>query len=201
MKKTLICVIVVVCVALVGVIGVKNLNLGVDEDITLNVSTIKEILEPASDLVALKYNYAQFDTYEKSKEIKLNNKKVDVPFTKDQIVFTYAGTISLGIDLSQVSYEVDEENKVITCTLPEVKIVAHETDESQFQEFEIKNSFLTKTSWTDFNKISAELKENQEESVLKDKKVIEEVEQNAQKVISSFLKSADSAKDYEVEFI
>ena len=203
MKKRLIQFVLLAVVVCFAIIGVKSIfvNVDVQDDIDLTSSTIAQILEPASDLVTLKYNYEQFDTYEKSKKITLKKQKVDMPFTTDQIVFTYGGCIALGVDLEEIEYDIDMENKLISCKLPDVKVISHETDESKFQEFEIKNSIFTKTTWTDFNKISAELKQNQEENVLKDETVIEAVNENAQEVISKFLKSANETKEYDVEFI
>lgn len=205
MKKKIIQLVLCAVVICFAVIGVKSLfggiDLNVEEEMSLTSSTIAQILEPASELVTLKYNYEQFDTYEKSKKIILKKQKVDMPFTTDQIVFTYGGCIALGVDLSEIEFDIDIENKLISCKLPEVEVISHETDETKFQEFEIKNSIFTKTTWTDFNKISAELKQNQEEKVLKDETVIEAVNENAQEVISRFLKSAKETQEYEVEFI
>lgn len=200
MKKIWKRILVIICIVLAGFIGFNLGEFKMDDSRAVTQETIEEILEPASELVAIKYNYEQFDTYEKAKEVTLNKKKVDIPFTKDQIVFTYGGTIFMGIDLKEVKFDIDNEKKIIVCSLPEIKIISHETDESKFQEYEIKNSIFTKTTWSDYNELSAELKEKQESKVLNDEKIINEAIENAQSVISDFIKVSELTGDYEVEF-
>lgn len=168
----------------------------IQESVEINSVTVKEIIAPASELVTLKKEYTDFDTYENSKE--LFGKKL--PFTTDKVIFTYSGVISAGIDLSEVELDVNNDKKTITITLPDAKILSHEIDEKSFEFYEIKNSILNETSFEDYTTLRAGLKERQEEKVLSDKEFMRSVEDSAENVIKGFLTSADATKDYKVIF-
>lgn len=143
MKKVwFIVVALVVCIAAGAITGVvvgrksskhKNVleTIGdmVGKKQKLEIETIEEIVKPAGDLVTQRYFYTDVDTYENYKEI-LGAK---VPLTTDKTVFSYRGTVSVGIVLSQVKFEVDELNNRILITLPPVFIVSNEIDPDSFQ--------------------------------------------------------------------
>lgn len=168
----------------------------IEENYTLTISTVEKITKPASDLITSKYIYKDADTYENYK--KLFDKRV--PFTTDKVVFTYEGTVSVGIDLSEVKYEIDNENKIISIKLPEIKIKANEIDESSFEyPFESDSVFNT-TGMSDYTELLATLKEEKEKEVKGDTEFMERARYNTENVLKEFLTAADATKDYTVIF-
>lgn len=162
----------------------------------LTISTVEKIIKPASDLITSKYNYKDADTYENYKQ--LFSKKI--PFTTDKTVFTYKGTISVGIDLSEVKYVIDNENKKIRITLPKLGIKSNEIDDSSFKYPFESDSIFNATGMSDFTELLAKLKENKEEEVKSDTKFMDTAKQNTENVLKEFLTAADSTKDYTVIF-
>lgn len=165
-----------------------------DETAPVETFNVEEIILPASDLVSLKYFYTDADVYEKYKEVFGKR----VPFTTDKIFFTYSGTISAGIDMSEVEYEVDYDAQRITLSLPEPKIVAHEFDDQSFQFYDMSNSALTQTNWSDFTDLTAELKKEKETELLANDEFVRQVSANAEEVLRAFLRQSAYTRDYGV---
>lgn len=164
------------------------------EDATVDALTVEEIVTPASDLVAMKYSYTDVDVYENSK--KLFGKKI--PLTTDKVIFSYSGVVSAGIDLSQIQYDIDNEAKTITVTLPAPKIMAHEMDESSFKFYDAKNSIFTQTKLEDYTALMDKLKKEKETRLRYDKEFMPSVTENAQKVLDDLFRVADATKEYTI---
>lgn len=168
----------------------------VEEKSTLDVKTIEEILQPAGDLITQRYYYTDMDTFESYKEL-LGAK---IPLTTDKVVFTYKGAISAGIVLSKVEFAVDEEEKTVTITLPDIFIVSNEIFEDEFKAYEIKNSIFTETKFTDYALLLGSMKSKKAEELMKNQKFRDEARKEAENVISAFLKNATVSKDYKIIF-
>lgn len=168
----------------------------VEDKSTLDVNTIEEILQPAGDLITQRYYYTDMDTFENYKEL-LGAK---IPLTTDKVVFTYKGAISAGIVLSKVEFEVDEEEKTITVTLPQIFIVSNEIYEDEFKAYEVKNSIFTETKISDYAVLFGSMKSKKAEELIKNEKFCEEARKEAKNVITAFLKNASVSKDYKIVF-
>ena len=168
----------------------------VEEKSTLDVKTIEEILQPAGDLITQRYYYTDMDTFESYKEL-LGAK---IPLTTDKVVFTFKGAISAGIVLSKVEFAVDEEEKTVTVTRPDIFIVSNEIFEDEFKAYEIKNSIFTETKFTDYALLLGSMKSKKAEELMKNQKFRDEARKEAENVISAFLKNATVSKDYKIIF-
>lgn len=167
-----------------------------EDNYILTISTVEKIIKPASDLITSKYIYKDADTYENYKN--LFGKRV--PFTTDKVVFTYKGTISVGINLSEVKYEIDNKNQTISIKLPETVIKSNEIDNSSFEyPFEADSVFNT-TGMNDYTELLATLKEKKEEEVKGDTEFMYTARQNTTNILKEFLTASDVTKDYTVIF-
>lgn len=163
---------------------------------TLDITTIEKIIEPASDLLTSKYRYKDADTYENFKT--LFGKKI--PFTTDMTVFTYEGTVGVGIDLLEVEYEIDNENQIITIFIPELNILTNEIDPDSFEYPFKSDSVFNTTDMSDFTELMSKLKEEKVKIVLNDKEFMDSARQNAENVLKGFLTASDDTKDFIVNF-
>ena len=167
-----------------------------EKNYTLTISNVKKVLKPASDLVTIKYCYTDADTYENAK--KFFGKKI--PFTTDRVVFTYDGTVSVGVNLAEVGYEIDNENKTIDITLPKLGIIANEIDTSSFEFPFMSDSIFNATDMSDYVELVDQLKKAKGEEVLNDTEFMNFAKEKTQKVLKSFLTSAEDTKQYKVNF-
>lgn len=171
-------------------------NTIVEENYTLTISNVKEVLKPASDLISTKYYYTDADTYENYKE--LFGKRV--PFTTDKVVFIYDGIISVGIDLAEVDYEINNDNKVIVITLPEIKILSNEIDAESFEFPYMSDSVFNTTQMNDYTELIGKLKAEKEEELMDNNELINEAMENTKDVLEQFLTVSENTKEYMVIF-
>lgn len=171
-----------------------------EEDVKTTVTTeqLQSIVKEASDLTTLKYYYKDACSQVSAKEFdKLN---IQLPFTTSKVVFTYKGCIKLGVDLSQVLYDIDNENKMITITLPDVEVTGNEIYEDSFVVVDEEESVFNPQNLDDYASLIAGLKEDKQKEVMADSNIIDEVESETKEVIKDFITSAPEAADYTVEF-
>ncbi len=167
-----------------------------EEPYVLTIDTIRETLMPASELISTKYFYTDVDTYENYKE--LWGKKV--PFTTDKVVFTYDGIISVGIDMTELVYEVDNEQKQIFITLPELKILANEIDEKSFTFPYVSDSIFNGSDMTEYLSLISRLEEEKEKEILDNAEFMNTARANTRMVLKDFLLISEATEGYDVIF-
>lgn len=166
---------------------------------TEKLTTVKMlyILEPASDLVVTKEHYESIETFEgESTQIA----GVDIPFTKEETWIHYSGTIHIGFDISDIDFEINQKNKTITFTMPEPKIIAHEIDKDSIESHTVKNAIFKKTSYEEYSAFISECQKKKEEETMKNKELLQRVDENAEKAIKSLLADNKDTKKYQVIF-
>jgi hypothetical protein len=171
-------------------------NTIIEENYTLTISNVKEVLKSASDLISTKYYYTDADTYENYKE--LFGKRV--PFTTDKVVFIYDGIISVGIDLADVDYEINNDNKVIVIILPEIKILSNEIDAESFEFPYMSDSVFNTTQMNDYTELIDKLKAEKAEELMDNSEFINEAMENTKGVLEQFLTASETTKEYMVIF-
>lgn len=164
---------------------------------TLTIQTVQEVLKPTAALITSEYHYTDADIYEDNKKLF----DFDLPFTNTKAVFTYKGTMSIGIDLQSVEYDISEETKEISITLPTIGILSHDIDLGSFQfPFEEESIFNPK-EMSDYVGALDKLKNKQAELVLNDETYMSDALHNTQEVIRLFLENSEFTRDYTVIFV
>ena len=113
----------------------------VTNEVQITTSTLREIIAPAKELVSYKYYYTDAGVFEKNK--KLFDTDINIPFTKNQQVYVYSGTIGVGLNIDEINFDVDETSKKITISMPELTILYHEMDTKNFQSYDVKSSIFS----------------------------------------------------------
>ncbi len=162
---------------------------------TVTMEEVQQILEPASELITAKYYYTEASTYENHKNLL---DKYKIPFTTDKAVFTYDGEISVGIDLSKVVINIDNEKMTISVILPPLEEKHHEIDHNSFEVPYEKDSPFTKTGMKDYTNLIDVLKKEKSEEVMHNKNFIKFAKENTIEVLEAFLNAASATTDYEV---
>lgn len=199
-------IIVIIAVAMVAVVGAflliprasaeKSKTKVITKSKEVTTMVLSEMLEPASKLTTLEYHYTDAEMFENSK--KVFGKKV--PFTTDKVIFKYSGVISSGIDLSQLTFEIDNKEKLIKITLPEIQIFSNEIDENSFEFFDVKNSVFTETKLEDYTELMGKLKEEKSSQLMENDEYKQEILINTKNVITSFMSGMDITKDFTIVF-
>lgn len=169
----------------------------VTEHHDLRVETVETVLEKASELTALKYNYKNIAEFENTKKAF----GTDIPFTTNQYLYTYSGIVNMGVKLSDVKYEIDNDKKIIKINLPPVRVLSHEIDESSYKFYSVKDSIFNDNEPEDFTRQRDTEKKEIEMQIRDDKDFMANVKDHVEDVIKAFLTASDSTKSYKVEFV
>ena len=164
--------------------------------VTLTVAHLYEMIEPCEKLVTVSDQYVNTATLTKS--AKIWGKKV--PFTTDQKSFTYIGTIQVGIDLSEIQFDVNEASQTIYVTLPAPEIISHSIDTSSFVFTTEKDGLFTDILPEDFVSEANSLKAQQEDKLILDGKAFRQAKRNSETTITKLIKAAPEASDYKLNF-
>ena len=170
----------------------------INEEVTVDTSTIKEIVSPASELVTYKYYYTDAGTYEKDK--KFGDTDIVIPFSTDKTVYTYSGTISAGIDTGEITYDIDNEKKKIIVHLPNPKILSHELDENSFQTYDVKKSIFTSSSLNDYAEFVGELKTKEEQNLNDKSEFWTSLRKNTEGIVSGLMTADERLNEYTITY-
>lgn len=182
--------------ALVGLIGsliiatiiigttiyIKNNFVRKDETM-VSSEMVEESLKEAKELTTLKYHYKNIASYENSQEFY----GFKIPFTNKRFLYTYEGTINAGVDLDQAEVNVNNDDKLITVSLPESKILSHEIDEDSVMMFDEKESVFNQLKLEDYSTFRAEEKSNVESQAI-EKGLLEQAKDETKEAIEDILK-------------
>lgn len=110
-------------------------------DLDLLHSEIADI----GELATLEYLFTDAARFSDSKQIKNWN----IPFTEKSFTLKWNGTIKVGVNLEEVTFEVHEDDPVIVVTMPPAQILSYEIDESSVEILDEKNNIFNSISVDD----------------------------------------------------
>lgn len=163
---------------------------------TVDVQTVEKIIEATSELVVTNYSYKDIYQYEKSVE-KLG---VKIPFSTNQFIISYSGTVKGGIDFSKIKCDINNSDKTITLKIPKPYIISHEIDENSIEYFDIKKSLFEKYSLSNYAKLIADLKSKKNNELLNNEEFLSSVKESSQNIIKGFLSNSEATKEYTIIF-
>ena len=154
---------------------------------------LAEETKDVSELVTAEYLFTNAARFTNSKHIK----DWKIPGTEKSFVQKWNGTIKAGIELHEVTISVNDN--VVTVTLPKAKILSYEIDYDSVEVLDEKSNV--------FNPITVEDKSNFDKETAKEMKerakkggLLDNAQENAQNIISSFLAKNLSSYQYILEF-
>lgn len=160
---------------------------------TLAGETIQSEIREIGELITAEYFYTHAEDFENIKTMF----GMKLPFTKTSVVYMVDGSIKAGIDFAKVTVEVDDEAKTVKITLPESRVIASEIDHDSFSLVNEKEGWFNELSTEDVNRTFAHVKELEEQKSI-DNGLLERADENAKRVITSFVKNLEM-KEYAVE--
>ena len=178
--------------------GAQTQVVEVEKGFKVNATTLREVIAPASKLVSYEYFYTDADKYEKSQPLFGTN--VKVPFTTNETVFTYSGTIGAGIELNKVVFDVDNDEKTIVVFLPEPQILSHQLDMDSLQFYDIKKSVFTRVDLGDYAAMQKALMEKQEAKLMQNEKFWTSLKSNTQGLISNLITASGKIDEYRITY-
>ena len=167
----------------------------IDKEFKVERDTILSAMGSASELITYKYYVADFDVLEKDKKVF----GVKVPFTTDQTVFAFRGTVSVGVrNLKDVEVVVNEEEKKIMITIPDLEVLYNVMD--SFKTFDVKQSIFTEISLEEHEEFRQALLDRQAKDIENNKEFWNSAQENTINILESFFISIPGISDYTIKY-
>ena len=168
----------------------------IEPEIEVTVATVSEAIKPVGELITYKYFYSDIGEFTKDKKLF---DKFKIPFTTNQSLYTYSGTIGIGVDAEKIGVDVDSDKKTISVTVPAPYIISNEIDKGSFQSYDIKKSLFTDTELGDYAQLTDELKERQESKLNENEEIWKDAQKSVGSMIEDLLNVYETEAGYSVE--
>ena len=213
LKRTLIkvavvavIIIAIVCVIWIQASRIKTMNARIDELINkpaisepvtpqISLEVISTEIKGIGELATVEYLYTNAAQFEDSEQINDWN----IPLTKKTFIIKYDGIIKAGIDVNEITLEIDEINKVLTVNMPQAKILSHETDTESAELLYEKNGLFNPVSIEDKIEFDDELSEEMEERAIGNG-ILTKAQESAEEAILNIISAIPGIEEYTIVF-
>jgi hypothetical protein len=137
--------------------------------------------------------FVEVENYEKTKTI------LNFFTSSSNFIYSYDGVVTAGIDCGEISVEKDDENQIITITVPPAEIRYIDIDYDSFQMYSEKEGLWNSMSMEDYNDSLSEFEDLAKENAI-NKGVLEKADENAKKIIENFVTGMIEDSDYTIEW-
>ena len=159
----------------------------------ISTEIIEDSLQDMGFLVTENYYFKEMQT--DSKDIRLLG--IALPFTEESYIVSYEGTVTAGIDFTQIRVTKDDGEKLITIRLPDSEIQGVMIDQDSFELLDQKTSAFNKLSIEDYHQAQLELERKAREGAEK-RGILERASTNAENLIRSFVSQLIDTGDYRI---
>ncbi len=125
---------------------------------------------------------------------------VEIPFTSSKALYTYQGVIKAGLNFSDIKISTDREKKIVSLTMPEIRILSNEIDLDSLQIYDESNSIFNKIRIENMNQSLITMKKEAEEQAIANG-ILEAAKENATVLVRSLLSGFSDIEGYEYQFI
>ena len=125
---------------------------------------------------------------------------IKLGFTESSFLAGYDGVITAGIDFSLIRVDKDEKKGRVTVTMPAAVIFNVDIDPDSFQLYNETSSIFTDITAEDYNNALLELEATEREKALA-RGILDNADENARKLVRSFIGSLLDPAEYAVEFV
>lgn len=122
-----------------------------------------------------------------------------LPFSDSSLLVTYDGMIKAGIDLKEVTFDVNENDRVITVTMPKSRILDNNIPQETINVLEVKDGLFNPVTFTDYNQFISEEKKVMENRAI-DLGVLKDADKEAKAIVEGFLKAIPGMNGYTLTF-
>ena len=163
----------------------------------VTIDLIKSEIKDIGELATLEYLYTDAGKFEDAKKLFGKN----VPFTSKSFIAKWDGIIKAGVNIEQISIEVDNESKEIIVSIPKAEILSHEIEAESLETLDEKNGLFNKVSVDDVRTFDEESKMAMEERAIENG-ILDKALSNAKDIIERLVNN-DVIKEqgYTIKFI
>ena len=125
---------------------------------------------------------------------------ISIPFTQSKYIFSYDVSIKAGYgDFGNIHYNVNEEAKTISVTLPEPEVLTCELDTDSFQVYHESESVFRQITLDETNQAIGELQENAKNDAVANG-LLDRARGNAETILTAFFGQQYDMEEYTIQF-
>lgn len=153
------------------------------ESTHLDAVVVQNQLSQINELTSVVYRYTNMAQFENSNDFY----GVRIPFTTKKFILSYDGEIKAGIDLTQATVKVSENQ--VQIRLPQAEVLSHEIEEESVEVFDERTSIFNPFTVEDFTSFQDDQKEQMEQKAI-EKGLLLEAGTKARENVETFLQAA-----------
>lgn len=153
----------------------------------IRLSVIYEEIQSIGELATVEYLFTDAARFSDSKQLG----NWEIPFTEKSFTMKWDGVIKAGIQVDQIVIEVNNDDGIITVTLPAAQILSYEVDNDSVEILDEKNNIFNKISVNDKVQLDASTEEEMKDRAIRNG-LLEKAQKNAEDIIARLL-TANSA--------
>lgn len=170
----------------------------VEVEKTITSGILQDGLNDMGVLITQEYYFTDVIGYSSVK--KLLKTDIQLPFTESSYLASYDGVVTAGIDFSKIKVDKDDDDLLITVSLPKATIQNVDIDPNSFQLHSEKNGLCNPISPADFNQSLVELENSAGQKAL-ERGLLEQADINARAVVQNFVRSLVDTSRYNLLFV
>ncbi len=161
----------------------------------VDINAINIEIQEIGELATLEYLYTDAGKFEDPKQLFGK----DVPFTTKSFIAKWDGVIKAGVDISQVTAEIDNTNKEVIVHIPKAEILSHEIDSDSVETLDQKNGLFNTVKVEDVREFDAKSKDAMEKRAIENG-ILDKAFENAKNIIEKLIGSAIQEFEYTIRF-
>lgn len=162
-------------------------------EITLDI--INATIQGIGELATMEYLYTDAGQY--SDSISVGN--FNIPFTEKNFTIKWDGVIKAGIDVTKITTELKQEEKILVVYLPQAEILSHDPDKDSIEVLDEKDGLFNPVRVDDQVKFDAACEKAMEERAIENG-LLEKAQENAKELILQLLNAnPDINGNYTIE--
>lgn len=161
----------------------------------VNISLINSEIQDIGELATIEYLYTDAGKFEDPKQLFGKN----IPFATKSFIAKWDGIIKAGVDISQVTAEIDAVNKEIIIQIPKAEILSHEIDSESIETLDQTDGLFNAVKVEDVREFDAVSKAAMERRAIENG-ILDKAFENAKEIIERLVNN-DVVKENEYKII
>lgn len=161
----------------------------------VDIQLISSKIQNIGELATIEYLYTDAGKFEDPKQLFGKN----IPFTTKSFIAKWDGIIKAGVDIEEVTVEVNNLKKEIMIRIPEAKILSHEIDSNSIETLDQKNGLFNSVKVEDVREFDKASKEAMEKRAIENG-ILDKALENAKEMIEKLLNN-DVIKEQQYKII
>ena len=184
-------IVVAVCITIIVLVSVLFVNKGTNVQTRVTDFGLKNI----GSLITQEGYYTNVQVISDKQELF----GITIPFTTSKYIYSYSGKATAGLDFSKIEVSVDEGDKTVSVSLPDVELFEIIIDNDSLQVYDERQSIFTPLSISDVNDAQSALKDEVESTAI-EQGILSSAKANAETLITSILSSTIDLTQYNIIF-